>query len=238
MTSPSPTQPPPTQTAEPKAIVMTEYRLAERKSAEYKEIRATPIRRRMGETKTAQIIKGILRPPFKVLYYLSTWIRKHKLASLGILLLLVISISATSYAVTDELPFGINHNPFNFPYNGGKGEGNLVESWVYALREGKANDLQIYEQNIPQGQTPDPSQLASFSKAHFTWDDVSVLAVHQQSDSTIDSLVQVTLTTKNPGANVTGVLLLHFVTASISDGQNTVNVLLGIDVLPLRPLQS
>jgi hypothetical protein len=236
MTSPSPTQPPPTQTP----ILIPEQKvtiMAERKPAENKPARATPLKRRLGDTRTARITKAILRPPFKLLYYLSSWIKHHKLASLSILLLLAISISATSYYLTDEFPFGIDHDSFNFPYNGGKGEGGLVEAWLYALKDGDVTKLSVLEQNIPQGQTTDPSQLVSqFSqaKAHLTWGEATVIAVHQQSDSTIDSFVQVPLSTNTPGTSLKGILLLHFVTASVN-GQDA---LLGVDVIPLRPLQS
>jgi len=140
MSSSSPTQPPPTQTPENKPAVIPENKPAiipENKpasTAERKPLRTTPVKRRLGETPTARTIKGILRPPIKVLYYVSTWTKKHKLSSLAIILLLVASIAATTYAVTDQLPFGINHDPFVFPYNGGKGEGNLVKSWLYACK--------------------------------------------------------------------------------------------------------
>jgi hypothetical protein len=200
-------------------------------------VQATPAKRRIGETQGALIIKAILRPFFKSLYYLSSWIKTYKLASLGILLLLAISISTTNYCITGELPFGINHDPFNFPYDGGKGEGDLVKSWVYALRDGDTTHLALLDQNIPQGQTTDPTQLVSQyseTKANLTWDTPDVIAVHQQPDSTIDSLVQVILSTKTPGTPEKAILLIHFVTASVN-GQNA---LLSIDVMPLRPFAS
>jgi hypothetical protein len=239
MTSPAPTQPLPTQTPvltpENKVTTMTEY-----ESAQKKPVRATPVRRRIGETRSAHIIKAILRPPFKFLYYLSSWTKTHKLASLGILLLLGISIGTTYYYATPthELPFGINHDPFDFPYDGGKGEGVIVKDWLYALKNGDTTHLALLEQNLPQGQTTDPAQLVSQyseAKAHLTWGDVDVISVHQQPDSTIDSFVQIPLSTKGPGTSVKAILLIHFVTASVN-GQGP--ALLGVDPMPLRPLAS
>jgi len=241
MSSPSSTQSPPTQTPPP----IPEYKpvLPEPKPAltpERKPARATPLKRRLGETLTARIIKGILRPPIKVLYYLSTWIKKHKLSSLAIIVLLIASIGVTNYSLTGQSPVEIGnqqHDPFNFPYNGGKGEGNLVKSWLYALRDGDVIHLQLLDQTISQGQAPDPTQLVSqFSqtKTHLKWGETTVIAVHQQADTTIVSFVQVPVSANGPGTTLKGIILWHFVTASIN-GQD---VLLGVDMVSLRGLQS
>jgi len=243
MSSPSPTQPPPTQTPENKPAIIPENKptiIPKDKpalTAERKPPRTTPVKRRIGETPTARIIKSILRPPIKALYYLSTWTKKHKLSSIAIILLLVASITATTYAVTDQLPFGLNHDPFVFPYNGGKGEGNLVKSWLYALRDGDSTHLILLDQNIPSGQAPDPAQLiAQFSqtKAHLDWGDVNVIGVQQQPDSTVDSFVEVPITASGPGSAVKAVILWHFVTVS-ANGQSA---LLGVDLISMRPSQS
>ncbi len=237
MSSPSPTQPPPTQTPIPRP----EYKpvlLSEQKQVvtpAHKTVRATPVRKRLGETPTARLIKNILRPPIKGLYYLSTWIRQHKLSSLGILLLLVASIGTTNYYMTHELPFGIAHDPFNFSYDGGKGEGTQVKSWLYALRDGDLTHLQLLNKDITQ--PPDPTQLiAQFSqtKTHLIWGDVNVIAVHQETDTTVDSFVEVPISTKGPGNTSKGILLWHFITASVN-GQN---LLLNVDLVSERPLQS
>lgn len=229
MISPSPTQLPPIQIPEP----IAEYQLPPQ--AERKPVRATPTKRRMGETRTARIIKAILRPLLKIFYYLTSWIQKHRISSLGILLLLVMSISATTYYLTGELPFGIQHDPFNFDYKGGKGEGILVQNWLYALRDGDMTHLQLLEKDMSQ--PPDPTQLItqfSQTKTHLTWGEADVIAVHQERDMTVDSFVEVPLTAKGPGNTAKGMALFHFVTASVN-GQN---VLLGADVVSLRALQS
>jgi len=239
MTSPSPTQAPPTQT--PPAIPDYKPTLpTENKPelpAERKPARTTPSRRRIGATRTARIIKGVLRPPLKILYYLSTWIKKHKLSALAIIVLLIASITATSSYLTGTSPLATQQDPFNFPYNGGKGEGNLVKTWLYALRDGDTTHLQLLDQNISQGQAPDPTMLVSQysqAKTHLTWGETTVIAVTQQSDTTIDSFVQVPVSASGPGTVVKGIMLWHFVTASVN-GQD---VLLGVDMISLRGLQS
>src|SRR5260370_39278617 len=121
MSSPSSTQSPPTQTPPP----IPEYKpvLPEPNPAltpERKPARATPLKRRLGETLTARIIKGILRPPIKVLYYLSTWIKKHKLSSLAIIVLLIATVVVPNYSLTGQPPVRIvnsQHDPHNVPYN-------------------------------------------------------------------------------------------------------------------------
>lgn len=242
MSSPSPTQPPPTQTPalipEKKPIPIPEQKEKQALTVERQASKATPLKRRIGETRTALIVKGILRPFIKALYYLSNWTKKHKLASLSIILLLVASIGATTYYVTGQLPLGINHDPYNFNYDGGKGEGNLVKSWLYALRDGETTHLILLDQNISAGQAPDPTQLvAQFSqtKAHLTWGETSVIAVQQQPDSTVDSIVQVPILANGPGSSVKAMILWHFVTAS-ANGQSP--LLLGVDLISMRPIQS
>jgi len=202
--------------------------------AERKPVRATPLKRRIGETRTARIIKAILRPPLKILYYLSSWTQRHRVSSLGIVLLLLISIGATTYSLTNKLPF-IQDDPFEFAYNGGKGEGTLVQSWLYALRDGDVTHLQLLEKDMSR--PPDPSGLVaelSQTKTHFMWGEANVIAVHQEQDMTVDSFVQIPMAAKAPGSTAKLMALFHFVTAS-GNGQN---VLLAADVISLRPLQS
>jgi len=124
-----------------------------------------------------------------------------------------------------------------FPYNGGKGEGNLVKSWLYALQDGDTTHLILLDQNIPSGQAPDPAQLVaqfSHTKAHLDWGDVDVIGVRQQPDSTTDSFVEVPITASGPGSAVKAMILWHFTTVS-ANGQSA---LLGVDLISMRPAQS
>jgi hypothetical protein len=239
MTSPSPTQAPPTQTPPPtvdyKPVLRSEDKPA--LPEEPKPVRTTPLKRRPGATRTARIIKGILRPPIKVLYYLSSWIKKHKLSSLAIILLLVASTSATAYYLTGESPVSGSQqqDPFHFPFKGGKGEGDLVKSWLYALRDGDVVHLQLLDKDMPQ--PPDPMQLVtqfSQTKTHLIWGEGKVTGVDQQPDTTIDSFVQIPVSANGPGTTLKGLMLWHFVTASL----NGRDVLLSVDMVSLRALEA
>jgi hypothetical protein len=239
MTSPSPTQASPTQAPAPiseyKPVLTPEQK--PESTPEDKPVRATPLRKRIGETRTARIIKAILRPPIKVLYYLSTWIKKHKLPTLGIILLLLASVGTTTFLQTGEVTFSsIQRDPFNFSYYGGKGEGESVEKWLYALREGDSTILQLLAKDMTQPPDPGPYiDQFSESKAHLTWDTIKVITVNPEPDMTVDSFVQVQISAKGPGNTPTqGLLIWHFVTASI----NGRDLLLGVDLVSARPLQS
>jgi hypothetical protein len=232
MSSPSPTQSPPALIPEKKLVPISQEKQA--LTVEHKPPRSTPVKKRIGDTRTARVIKNIFRPPIKALYYVSNWIKKYKLASLGILLLLIVSATVTTYRVTGELPLGINQDPY---YSGGKGEGNVVKDWLDALRNGYTTQLSLLDGNIPSGQAPDPAQLVSqfsHTQAHLNWGQESVIAVKQQSDSTVDSFVQVPIVTSGPDSPVKAVILWHFVTVT-SGGQST---LLGVDLISMRPIQS
>ncbi len=173
ISSPSPTQQPPDPDVKP----------AER------QVKSASTRQRPGQTPTAKFFKTILRPIFKGIYYLLRGIRTHKLVTLGIVVLLLISVFATSYFSTGLLPFGIGNDQFNFHVNGKNGGGDLVKNWLYALRDGNVTQLSLLQKDISQPQ--DPTQLVSqFSqaKAH--------------------------LTSTGPGGNTSGIVIFHFVTLS------------------------
>src|SRR5205807_10501546 len=104
MTSPSPTQAPPTQAQPPIPENKPTLRPENKPTlpAERKPVGTTPVKRRVGQTRTARILKGILRPFAKALYYLSTWIKKHKLSSLDMIVLLIARITARDSLLTDQ----------------------------------------------------------------------------------------------------------------------------------------
>jgi hypothetical protein len=188
-------------------------------------VKSTPARRRMGETPAARFVKGIFRPVFKGIYYLLQAIRGHKLLTLAVIVLLLLSITATSYVSTGEFPFGIGHDPFNFHVNGGNGGGDLVQHWLYALRDGDASALTLLDANISQ--PPDPTQLISQysqSQAHLTWKAINVVGVITESDTTVDSFVEVDVSANGPGAPVTGYELWHFTTLTNANGSFLLNV--------------
>lgn len=215
--SPSPTQKPP----EPS------------EQEQKKAVRNTLAKRRVGQTPLALFVKALLRPIFKGLYYLLTAIRRHKLITLLVILLLFASSSLVNYFETGQAPFGIGYDQFNFHIRGTNGGGDQVKNWLYALRNGDATAIAFLDRFISS--PPDPQQLtAQFSEkaAHLTWKNITVVGVNQEADTTIDSFVEVDLSTNGPAGSVTGFLVIHFVTVAQSGG-----AILAVDVLPTRASQ-
>jgi hypothetical protein len=206
--------------------------LPPRQLKEQKQPRVTRKRPRLGETRGARIIKAILRPPIKLFYYIISWIRGHKLTTLGLVLLFLASGTLTNYEVTGEWPLGIGVDQFNFHIKGGDGGGDKVKDWLYALRDGDVATMNLLESTLIMAQPPDPSQLVSqFSEkqTNLVWQDIHVVGVYQQSDTTVDSLVSITLAARGPGGGTKGFLLWHFTTVAQNGG-----VLLTIDLVNFR----
>jgi len=213
MLSPAPTQQPPEQT-----------------TPEKKKVTYSPTKR-AGETPTALFVKSIFRPIFKGLYYLFRGMRNHKLVTLIMLLLILGTATVASYAVTKEWPFGIGNDPFNFHVRGSNGGGDQVKNWLYALRDGNVAALSLLDKNMSQ--PPDPQQLVnqySQPKGQLTWKTINVINVFQESDTTIDSFVEVDLSASGPGGNVSGYMLWHFVTVAQRGG-----ILLEVNLVEFRP---
>ncbi len=215
ISSPSPTQQPPDPDVQP----------AERQG------RSTSIKQRPGQTPAAKFVKAIFRPLFKGIYYLLRGIRTHKLVTLGIVVLLLISVFATSFVLTRQMPFGIGQDQFDFHVNGKNGGGDLVKNWLYAVRDGNVTQLALLQKNI--NQPPDPNQLVnqfSQAKAHLTWKAINVISAYSESDTTVDSFVEVDLSASGPGGNSSALVIFHFVTLN-SQGEFLINA----DVVSFRP---
>jgi hypothetical protein len=214
MISPSPTQPripEPTNPVEPE-----------------KNFRSK--RPRAGQTPLALFIKGIFRPIFRLTYYSIQFVKGHKLLTLVTLLLLLASISVTNYLTTGILPFGIGYDPFNFQVQG-KGGGQKIQNWLYALRDGDTVTLRFLSKDMSQ--PPDPNQLVnqfSESKTHLKWKSITVIKAYEEPDSTIDSFIQVELASPGPGGETKGFVIWHFV--SISSGSQ--DYLLSVDLVDAR----
>lgn len=212
MISPSPTQQPPEQTS------------PESRKVEYAS------RQRAGQTPTARFFKAIFRPIFRGVYYLLRGMRNHKLVTFIMILLILGSAIAANYALTSELPFGIGNDPFNFHVKGGNGGGGQVQNWLYAMRDGNVGTLQLLDKDMSQ--PPNVQQLVdqfSQPKGHLTWKTINVLSVFQESDSTIDSFVEVDLSATGPAGNTSGYLIWHFVTVSQNGG-----VLINVTLVDFR----
>jgi hypothetical protein len=213
MISPSPTQQPPEQTT------------PEEKKVEYAS------RQRAGQTPAARFVKAIFRPIFRGIYYLLRGMRSHKLVTLIMILLILGSAIGANYAVSGGWPFGIGNDPFNFHVKGGNGGGQQVQNWLYDMRDGNIAALELLDKNMSQ--PPDVQTLVgqfSQPKGHLTWKTINVLSVFQESDSTIDSFVQVDLSATGPGGNTSGYLIWHFVTVSQSGG-----ILINAILVDFRP---
>jgi hypothetical protein len=212
--SPSPTQQPPERPApEPKKVTSTS-------------------RRRAGQTPTAQFVKGLFRPLLKGLYYLLRAVNNHKLVSLLAILLILGSATAVTYYETGNWPFSIGKDPFNFNVHGGNGGGDQVRNWLYALRDGNVATVGVLDRFMSQ--PPDPQQLVdqfSQPKAHLTWKTINVVGVQQESDSSIDSFVEVDLAASGPGGTTSEFVLFHFVTATSQTGSS---FLVAVSVVQLR----
>jgi hypothetical protein len=201
MLSSSPTQQPPEPTTlEPKKV-------------EYRQ------KQRAGQSPTARFFKAIFRPIFRAIYYLLRGMRNHKLVTFIMILFILGSAIAANYALTSEGPFGIGNDPFNFHIKGGNGGGEQVQNWLYAMRDGNLTALNLLDKDMSQ--PPNVQQLVSqFSQpnGHLSWKTINVISVFQESDSTIDSLVQVDLSATGPGGNTSGYLIWHFVTVPQNGG--------------------
>ena len=216
--SPPPTQKPP-QTSE-----------QEKK----KIVRNTLARRRAGQTPLALFVKAIFRPIFKGIYYVLQAVRKHKLIAFLMILLVFASASVVNYHETGQAPFGIGYDQFNFQIRGGDGGGERVKNWLYALRDDDVttiNFLDSFMSSPPDAQT----LVSTFSQklSHLSWRAINVVGKIQESDSTVDSLVEVDLSNFGPGGPVTGYALFHFVTVAQQGG-----VIVAIDIIPTRASQS
>jgi len=201
MISPSPTQQPPEQTS------------SESRKVEYAS------RQRAGQTPTARFFKAIFRPIFRGIYYLLRGMRNHKLITFIMVLLIIGSAIVANYALTSEWPFGIGNDPFNFHIKGGNGGGEQVQNRLYAMRDGNITALNLLDKDMSQ--PPNVQQLVSqFSQpnGHLTWKTINVISVFQESDTTVDSLVQVDLSATGPGGNTSGYLIWHFVTVPQNGG--------------------
>jgi len=200
MISPSPTQQPPSESA-PERV----------------QPGSTPIRPRTGETPAARFIKALLRPIFKVFYFIISGIRTHKLLTLLTIVLLVGSISATMKVTMGQFPFGIGSDPFNFQTNGGTTPPDHIKNWLYAMRDGNATEMSLVQQEMIMSQPPDVNTLISQysqTQGHVSWKTITTIGSYSESDTTTDTFIEVDISTKGPGGSVTGIMIWHFTTLS------------------------
>ncbi len=161
---------------------------------------------------------------------------RHKLVTLVMLLLLIGSAIGANFAVTGEWPFGIGSDPFNFHVRGGgNGGGDQVKNWMYALRDGNLAALELLDKDMPQ--PPSAQQLQQYisqysqAQGHLSWKAINVEGVAQQTDTSVDSFVEVDLSANGPGGPVGGYMIWHFVTVQGQTGE----VLFSVALIDFRP---
>jgi hypothetical protein len=178
--------------------------------------------------------KATLRPIFKVLYYLISVLRRHKLVTVAAILLVLGSATAVNYYETGQWPLGIGYDQFNFQVHGANIGGDQVRDWLYALRQGDTTAISILDRFIAQ--PPDPQGLVdtySQPKAGLTWKSINVMGYRGESDTTVDSYVEVDLSTNGPGGSVTAYAFFHFMTATLQAGPS----IIGVNIETIRASQ-
>jgi hypothetical protein len=218
MISPSPLLPPSQQAEqEPKP--------------EQKKVTSIPQRKRPGQSPTARFLKAIFRPIFKALYYLIRGIRNHKWLALVALLLFLGSATFVNYLVTKTLPF-VGDDPVQGLTLRDKGSGDNVRNWLYALRDGDTAKMTQIQSGLVMQSPPDPTQLVGqYSKNHMAWQDISLLSVNTEQDTTLDAFVKVDVVARGQSGNVNAIMIWHFVTLPQQNGR-----VLFIEPVLIRPL--
>jgi hypothetical protein len=223
MISPSPT-PPPVQTP-------PDYNRSPASYQAQQQVAQTPAKQRTGQTPAARLIKAILRPILKIIYYIIRWIRSHKLASLVAVILLVVSIFLTSYVVTGSMPLFTNSNSALQSMENNPQVSPAIGAWLNALQTGDIQTMLNEQKNLSTAAPQPDSALYilefSQSKAGTTWTNATVTSIHASPDGLVDTFVEVDMTqpTSNGTANL--VTLWHFTT--LPDG-----TLLEIDYVSSR----
>lgn len=193
-------------------------------------MKSTP-RKRAGQSPAALFVKAMLRPIFKGLYYGIRAMRNHKLVTMAVLVLFLASVTVVNRVETGQYPLGIGYDQFNFQVHGGNVGGDQVRDWLYALEHGDTTALAVLDRYLPQ--PPDPQALVdtySQVKTDLTWKSINVLGYRGESDTTVDSYVEVDLSTNGPGGSVNAYAFFHFVTATLQVGPGIV----GVSVEPVR----
>ena len=178
-----------------------------------------PVPERRGAKRRGSVIKAILRPILKALYYIIRWIRAHRIAALIAILLLLASIFATSYFVTGNAPIASNSNSVRDSIRNNPQLSDDVKAWLLALRDGNLDTMISVEKSINQSTRPPDTALylLQFSepRAQVKWTNVTLSSIKTAPDGLVDSYVEVDMT-PSPTVQAQGgtrtVVLWHFAT--------------------------
>jgi hypothetical protein len=206
MLSPSPTQPKVEQ------IGPAQYTEPERKSV----VLPPPAPKSAGQ-KRGSVIKAILRPILKTLYYIIRWIRTHKIAAFAAILLLLASIFATSYLVTGSVPLVSNSDSVRESVQNNPQLSDDVKNWLLALQNGDIDTMLSIQKSINPANRPTDSALyvLQFSEPHaqVKWTNVTVTSIKTAPDGLVDTYVEVDMTTPAQASGATkAIVLWHFST--------------------------
>ena len=186
---------------------------------EQKKVTSIPQRKRPGQSPTARFLKAIFRPIFKALYYLIRGIRNHKWLALVALLLFLGSATFVNYLVTKTLPFSGN-DPVQALTLRDKSSGDNVRNWLYALRDGNTAKMTQIQSGLVMQTPPDPTQLVGqYSKNHIVWQDISLLNVNTEPDTTLDAFIKVDVVAPSQNGNVNAMMIWHFATLPQQNGR-------------------
>ncbi|HLI87519.1 MAG TPA: hypothetical protein VKV37_02445 [Ktedonobacteraceae bacterium] len=172
---------------------------------------STP-RKRAGQKPLALFIKGLLRPIFKGIYYFMSFVRSHRLVSLIVLILLLASIAITSYVTTGRMPFSPPpQQSSGLQQTSSNPATDVMQQWLTALRKGDVSTLKVLDNRMPN--PPDPNLLVSqFSQTSTrTWQSMKLIGANQESDTTVDTFVEVDLSETVNGTAINTYLIWHFV---------------------------
>ncbi len=106
---------------------------------------------------------------------------------------------------------------------------------MYALRDGNLAALELLDKDMPQ--PPSAQQLQQYisqysqAQGHLSWKAINVEGVAQQTDTSVDSFVEVDLSANGPGGPVGGYMIWHFVTVQGQTGE----VLFSVALIDFRP---
>jgi len=191
----------------------------------------------MGETPLAKALKAVLRPIFKGLYYVIRAIRGHKLLSLVVLLLLVVSIFATSYFATGRLPFsGSNQSQVQNANGSSVPVPDSVQNWLMALRAGNSEALLAAQKDMPASVAkPDIAMaLLRFSESQSNkWTAVKLIGLSSPSDGSKDIFIEIDMTQQTSGGPQNIVVLWHFTTIMLPPPKG--EIIYNIDYISERP---
>src|ERR1700738_4420127 len=148
MISPSPTQPSTGQVVP-----------AQQPEADRRGIAPSPAPGKPEPKRRGSVLKAILRPILKVLYYTIKWIRAHKIAALLATLLLLASIFVTTYVRTGNMPLVSSPNSVRDSIQSNPQLSDDVRNWLLALRSGNIDTMLSIQKSINRSTRPPDSAL-------------------------------------------------------------------------------